>query len=206
MIVSRETDRELLSHPGVSRETNSRLLTFLDLVQRWNRQINLVASSDLHQLQLRHVADSLALLPYMPPRLQRAIDLGSGAGFPGLVLAIASGVHFDLIEADRRKAAFLAEAARATRAPVRVFASRIEVACCDPAMLITSRALAPLDRLLALAIPLLEPDGVCIFPKGRNFQSEIDYAKKNWTMTITCERNLASLDGVILKIGQISRG
>ena len=102
----------------------------------------------------------------MQPLPARAIDLGSGAGFPGLILALATSSQFDLIEADQRKAAFLREAARVTGAPVRIHATRIESAGLAPAPLITARAVAPLSKLLALAAPLLAPGGHCLFLKG----------------------------------------
>src|SRR5690242_21035384 len=108
----------------------------------------------------------------MEPLPSHAIDLGPGAGFPGLVLALASDVHFALIEADRRKCAFLREAARVTGAPVQIHAVRIESASLRPAPLVTARALAPLPRLLELAAPLLAAGGQCLFLKGANAAEE----------------------------------
>ena len=202
MSVPRETGAQWRS--VVSRETEGNLDIVLGLLKRWNQHINLVSQNDVGYLESRHLADSLALLAFIPQGVRRAIDLGSGAGFPGLILAMASGIHFDLIEADQRKAAFLAEAARATRAPVRVVNSRIEDADCNPTQLITSRALAPLNQLLAYAVPLLTSDGICLFPKGRNVQGEIDLAAQTWRMTIVRQSSLSS-DGTILQISQISR-
>ena len=112
----------------VSRETLEALEQFTSLLLRWNRTVNLVCSRDEHRLRERHIADSLQLFRLMQPLPARAIDLGSGGGFPGLILALATGVPFDLIEADQRKAAFLREAARVTGAPVRIHATRIESA------------------------------------------------------------------------------
>jgi 16S rRNA (guanine527-N7)-methyltransferase len=132
--------------------------------------------------------------------VERAIDLGSGGGFPGLVLAIATGIEFTLIESDARKAAFLMEAARATGAPAKILISRIEAAKTAPAMLVTARALAPLDKLLTLAAPHLAPGGICLFPKGPGVEVELTAAKPFWHMQV--ERFPASPEGqkTILKV------
>lgn len=159
-----------------------KLRQFAALVEKWSPKINLVARADLANLWDRHIEDSLTLLPHMPAGTDRAIDLGSGAGFPGLVLAIASGIPFTLIESDARKAAFLMEAARVTGAPAKVLHTRIELARTEPASLVTARALAPLERLLGLAAPHLAPGGVCLFPKGPGVEVELTAAKPFWHM------------------------
>ena len=170
------------STPGVSRETLDRLHAYAALLEKWTAAINLIGSADRGDIWSRHVEDSLRLLPLIPPGTSRAIDLGSGAGLPGLVLAIASGISFDLIESDRRKAAFLQEAARVTAAPVQVHAARVEAVTLRPAPLVTARALAPLDALLALAAPLLAPGGTALFPKGARVGEELDQARRAWRM------------------------
>jgi 16S rRNA (guanine527-N7)-methyltransferase len=180
-----------------------KLTLYVDLLTRWNRTIQLVSSSDMPLLWQRHIADALQLLPFFPPGLQRAIDLGSGGGLPGLVLALASGVHFDLVESDGRKASFLREAASITGAPVTVHAARIEAVALQPARLITARALAPLSRLLTLAYPLLTPDGICLFPKGSRFQAELDDAEKDWTMTTQSSPSATAPDARLLSIRAI---
>ena len=162
----------------VSRETRDRLDIYAALLRRWNPRINLVA--DLAALEARHIADCLQLAGLVPDEASPAVDLGSGAGLPGLVLAIATGRRFVLIESDRRKAAFLAEAARATAAPVTVCAERIEHAALPPAFLVTARALAPLPKLLALAAPLLAPGGACLFLKGAAAPAELAAACAAW--------------------------
>jgi 16S rRNA (guanine527-N7)-methyltransferase len=159
-----------------------RLRRFAGLVEKWSAKINLISRADLPHIWTRHVEDSLALIPHIPPGTQTAIDLGSGAGFPGLVLAIATGISFTLIESDKRKAAFLMDAARDVSAPVKVLALRIEDARPAPAPLITARALAPLPRLLGLCAPHLAPGGICLFPKGKNWQIELTAAKALWHM------------------------
>ncbi len=185
--------------------TEARLREFAALVAVWTPRINLVGAADLPVLWRRHVEDCLQLVSLLPPGLDRAIDLGAGAGFPGLVLAIATGIPFELIEADRRKAAFLAEAANRLGAPARIHACRIEAAALPPARLVTARALAPLPRLLALAAPLLAPGGVCLFPKGRTAAKELTEARRQWQMDVDSRPNRVHPGGVIYRIGALQR-
>jgi len=184
--------------------SDARLRLFAGLVEKWSPKINLVSKADLPHIWERHVQDSLRLLLYVPAGTERAIDLGSGAGFPGLVLCIATGIPFDLIESDSRKAAFLMEAVRQTGAPAKIHNTRIEAAAVVPATLITARALAPLDKLLGLAAPLLAPGGICLFPKGRMAADELTAARALWHMD--AERISAPEwgDSCILKVSQIS--
>lgn len=195
-----------LGWQDVSRETSDRLERFGDLVLSWNRTINLVSRRDEAQLRDRHIADSLNLLAYLPSGFDRAIDLGSGGGFPGLVLAIATGRPFDLVEADQRKAAFLREAARVVAAPVRVFPERIEAVRVPPAPLVTARALAPLSTLLAWATPLLAPGGVCVFPKGRSAAEELTQAQTEWHMRVEQWPSALDPSARILRLSEITRG
>ena len=181
------------------------LRRYVELLLRWNRAVNLVGPRDVPLLWTRHVADSLQLADVWRRRPARAIDLGSGAGFPGLVLAIAFGVPFDLIEQDQAKAAFLREAARVTGAPVHVVAAKIADAVVDPAPLVTARALAPLPRLLAYAAPLLLPDGECLFLKGRGVESEIAEARKEWALEVEQIRSRTGGDGVVLRVSGLAR-
>jgi 16S rRNA (guanine527-N7)-methyltransferase len=189
----------------VSHETKDRIDAYIVLLLRWNRTINLIARGDEPVIWERHIADALALLPLLPPDFPRAIDLGSGAGLPGLVLAIATGRPFDLVEADQRKAAFLREAARATYAPATVHAARIETVAIPPAPLITARAVAPLPTLLPWAARLLAPGGVCVFPRGRSAADELTAVAAQWHMHV--ERFVSPTDpqATILRISEISR-
>ncbi len=189
----------------ISRETSERLERFAALLLRWNRTVTLIARNDEQRLWERHIADSLQLAALMQPVPNRAIDLGSGAGFPGLVLAIATGVPFDLIEADQRKAAYLREAARITGAVVQVHATRIEAAQIIPAPLMTARALAPLPKLLDLAAPLLAPGGVCLFQKGANVQTELTEAASQWHMQVEILPSQTAPEACILRISDLSR-
>jgi 16S rRNA (guanine527-N7)-methyltransferase len=183
--------------------SETRLRQFAALVSKWSAKINLVSKLDLADLWERHVQDSLALVPHIPAGTEAAIDLGSGAGFPGLVLAIATGIPFTLIESDRRKAAFLRDAGRELQAPVKVLNARIEAAKPVPAPLVTARALAPLDKLLALATPHLAPGGVCLFPKGRSYEEELKTAATHWRMDVERCKNPYDAEACILKLGNI---
>lgn len=164
----------------VSRETLGRLRCYADLLLRWTRTISLVSKQDEALVWDRHIPDSIQLASLLPHGLTRVVDLGSGGGLPALPLAIASGVAFDLIESDQRKAAFLREAARVTAAPVRVHCERIEQSKVSPAALVTARALAPLPKLLGYAKRHLLDGGTCLFPKGPSVHAELADAHVAW--------------------------
>lgn len=183
-------------------ETRARLIRYADLLTTWTRRINLVAPADLPLLWTRHIDDSLRLIPLIPPNTPRAIDLGSGGGLPGLVLAIVTGIPFDLVELDRRKAAFLREAARQSEAPVTVRDCRIESCALPPAQLLTARALAPLPALLALAAPLLAPGGTLLAPKGARAEAEIEAARASWEFDL---RRAGPPTGPILVLSGLRR-
>lgn len=184
---------------------DARLAAFTDLLLRWNQRVNLVARADETRIRERHIEDSLQLVTLIPGGTTRGLDLGSGAGFPGLILAFATGIPFDLVEADRRKAAFLREAARVLEAPVKVHSCRIEVATVSPALLVTARAVAPLRRLLGLAAPLLAPEGTCLFPKGEASDSELTAALAQWQMNVERIPSRIAPGGVILRITELHR-
>lgn len=159
-----------------------RFADYVGLLVRWNRHINLVADPDPATIRHRHIADSLQLASLLPPGDGPVADLGSGGGLPGLVLAIATGRPFHLIESDRRKSAFLNEAAaRLGLARVTIHAQRIEQVELPPMAAVTARALAPLSMLIGYAARLLAPDGVAIFPKGRSACDELTLARTRWT-------------------------
>ena len=169
---------------GVPRETTERLKAYADLLLRWNPHINLVSRRDEPRLMERHIDDALQLVPLIPTGTTRGIDLGSGGGLPGLVLAIATGIHFDLVESDKRKAIFLREAARITETSVTVHNSRVEELKLAPATLLTARAFAPLPRLLALAHSLIAPGGILLLHKGKSVDLELTDARAAWNMHV----------------------
>ena len=189
----------------VPRETADRLVTLADLVLKWTSTINLIARGERDTIWKRHILDSLRLIPLIPPGVDHAIDLGSGAGFPGLVLAIATGIRFDLVEADQRKATFLREAQRVTQAPVDIHCARIEAVAIPPAKLVTARALAPLDVLLAHTQRLLCEGGTALFPKGCRADDEIAEARHHWTMRLDRHDDPDHPGSTILCISGLSR-
>ena len=190
--------------PDVSRETSQRLTVFTELLTRWNSKINLVSPGDLDHLWTRHIADSLQLASDLPPDTS-FVDLGSGGGFPGLILAIATGNPVTLVECDLRKASFLREAARATGVPAIVVAKRIERIELPASQVVTARALAPLPRLLGWASRFLAPDGICLFLKGRGAAAELTAAMAEWHMTVSRRPSQTDPDGVILRLSELRR-
>ena len=189
----------------VSRETLARLEVYAELMTRWSARINLVGRDTLAGLWRRHILDSAQLHRYVPSSVQNLIDLGSGAGLPGLVLAILGVPGVELVEADSRKAAFLREAARVTGAEVAIRPGRIQGVRPHPVDVVTARACAPLDRLLDLAAPFLAADTLCLFPKGERFNTELTLARKAWTMNVSVEQSLSDRRGVVLRLQQVAR-
>jgi 16S rRNA (guanine527-N7)-methyltransferase len=193
---------------SVSRETLDRLITYEALLKRWQKTINLVAPSTLDDIWWRHFADSAQLLAFAPAGAKRWLDLGSGAGFPGLVIAILLAergeARVTLIESDTRKAAFLAEVARQTGVSVDICRERIEKAATQAKLaaidVITARALAPLPRLLDLAAPYFSDDTVGLFLKGREAQSEVEAAQRHWEFAVALHPSLTDKDGRIIVI------
>jgi 16S rRNA (guanine527-N7)-methyltransferase len=190
---------------AVSRETLDRLAVYLELLQRWQRRINLVGATTLADPWRRHILDSGQLWRLWPPGARVLADLGSGAGLPGLVLAMLGAPVTHLIESDRRKAAFLREAARACGLTVSVHASRIEDVPSLRADVITARALAPLPVLLGLAERHAQPDTVCLFLKGRTAANELTAAHETWTMNLAREPSLSDPEGQIVIISEMYR-
>lgn len=188
----------------VSREIEERLDRFIDLLLQWQDSTNLVGDSTIHTLWTRHVADSLQLLP-MAPAARTFADLGSGAGFPGLVIGCAltdvPGAIVHLVESNNKKAAFLREAARVTGAAVRVHPMRIEAFTkeFDERLdVVTARALAPVSQLFAYVHPLLKKGATALFPKGQDVDDELTEASKCWRMQFSKVASLTSDRSCIL--------
>ncbi len=199
------TPQAFQEQSGVSRETQARLEAYVALLRKWNRRINLVSRASLEDVWRRHVLDSSQLMAFLPSapsgRRRVLLDLGSGAGLPGLVLAILGAGEVHLVEADRRKVAFLREAARVAEAEVEIHACRIEALKRFPADVVTARALAPLPRLLALAAPFLAPEGHCLFLKGAQAQTELEAARSAWDFSMESHPSCTYCSGHILVIG-----
>lgn len=197
-------------HPDVSRETLERLSNYHDLLLKWGARINLVSRATLDDAWTRHFADSAQIFDLAPPDARVWADLGSGAGFPGLVVAMLAAelrpsLRVRLIEADQRKAAFLRTVARETGIDADIVADRIESASPSNADVVSARALAPLADLLAMAERHLLPGGVCLFPKGARYRDEIAEALETYTFDCENYPSKTDADSVILKIGGIGR-
>jgi 16S rRNA (guanine527-N7)-methyltransferase len=195
----------------VSRETSERLERLIELLLRWSAHTNLIARSTLPMVWSRHVADSLQLLS-LAPDAKRWIDLGSGAGFPGLVIACAladaPGTEVHLVESIGKKAAFLREAAEQLQVPAVVHAVRIEDFGKNLQFkpdVITARALAPLDELLKLAHPLLRTGALGLFPKGQDVDAELTKASKSWNIEASLVPSKTSPDSRIVAVTKLRR-
>jgi len=196
---------DFAAQTGVSRETLERLEAYAALLVDWSSRINLVGRSTLSDLWRRHFLDSAQLLPMIPRGARSLVDLGSGAGFPGLVLAILGMPGVELIEADRRKAIFLREAARITGTKMTLRACRIEAVAPHAVDVVTARGCAPLDRLLPLAARFISPQTTCLFLKGVHAEQELTAASKAWTMTVSRHPSRSDPGGTVLLLQQVIR-
>ena len=216
--LSLATPGEVQSAFGFSREIREKLLIYEKLLLTWQKTINLVAPSTLTEVWHRHLADSAQLWALRPaPDLaalpQVWLDFGSGAGFPGLVLAILASeqgqTRHILVESDSRKAAFLREVARATSTTVDILCMRIESlstrAKVSRADCVTARALAPMPRLLDLVAPYFGPSTVGMFLKGREFAAEVEEAAKDFRFDYDLKPSLTDDHGRIVVIRELSR-
>jgi 16S rRNA (guanine527-N7)-methyltransferase len=195
---------------SASRETWARLEQFVDLLLKWQRSTNLVASSTIPRMWTRHVADSLQLVA-IAPHATRWIDLGAGGGFPGLVIACAlaekAGTQIHLVESVQKKAAFLRTAASELALPAIVHAQRIEdfvSTTTERFDVVTARALAPLDRLIDYAIPLLKRGAVGLFSKGQDVEAELTQASKSWTIQTDLVPSKTDPHGRIVRVRHAS--
>jgi 16S rRNA (guanine527-N7)-methyltransferase len=197
---------------AVSRETRGKLETLVTELRRWQPAKNLVGPGTLDSIWTRHIADSLQLVDLAPADASRWVDLGSGAGFPGLVVAIAladrPGFRMDLVESNARKCAFLRHVARLTGAPVRVHDKRIEdvvQSFAGEADIVSARALAPLETLLGWCETLLKTGAVALFPKGAGVESELTPVLKSRTVDIEQIPSRTDSRARILRIRWLSR-
>ena len=209
MASDRDRDR-VLAAAGVSRETARRLDLYVEQLRRWQNVKNLVGPATLSEVWTRHIADALQLRE-IAPKPETWLDLGAGAGLPGLVLAIAGherpGFQVDLVESNARKCAFLTETARLTGAPARVHNARIEqvIGGHQGVAVVCARALAPLTQLLAWAEPLLTTGTVGLFPKGRDVQSELTEAAQRWRFVYDLVPSRTESEARIVRVTALSR-
>lgn len=204
------TQQDRLPGFDVSRETLERLEAYDALLNKWNPAINLVSPATLSQLWTRHFLDSAQLFDLAEGREGLWADLGSGGGFPGLVVAILAkekrpAQRFVLVESDRRKSTFLMTVARELGLSVEVRAQRIEEVNPLQADILSARALAPLDRLLGFAARHLASSGLAVFPKGASWRDELAEAQKNWSFSVQTYPSLTDPEAAILTFAEVSR-
>ena len=195
---------------SVSRETIDKLVRFLDLLHRWNETHNLISASSYDDVWRRHVADSAQILPIVPGA-RRWLDLGSGAGFPGLVLAILlaekEGAKVDMIESSHKRATFLRTVIRETGVPAEVHSDRIEKLVPSwggGVEVVTARAVAPLTRLFEWSFPIIEKGAVGVFHKGRDFEVEHEISTKYWKSDLVKIRSVTDPDSCIVRVDKLN--
>lgn len=194
----------------VSRETHQRLTLYAELLRQWTARINLVARSTLPDLWTRHFADSAQLYRLAPHPVDHWADLGSGGGFPGLVIGIlgmeaGSPARVTLVESDMRKAAFLATVIRQTGAPATVIARRAETLKPLGADVLSARALASLPVLLGHAERHLAPSGTALFPKGVSWEKECVAARDKWKFDARVATSETDDGAVVMSIKGVAR-
>ncbi|MGL4525362.1 MAG: 16S rRNA (guanine(527)-N(7))-methyltransferase RsmG [Aestuariivirga sp.] len=202
------TGDHLVAEHHVSRETMALLERYVALLQKWNPAINLIAKSTLGEIWDRHIVDSAQLAKFLSDNPAKWLDLGSGGGLPGLVLAILAremspDTSFHLVESDQRKATFLRQASRELDLPVTVHAARIEALAPMDADVVSARALAPLAALCGFAQRHLREGGIAVFPKGASYESEVDEARASWRFHIEELESMTNKDARLLKLSAI---
>ncbi len=198
---------EFAAASGVSRETLARLKLFVGLLADWNTRMNLVSAHSIAEVWRRHVWDSAQLLPFIPGDAKSLVDLGSGAGFPGLVLAILLAGHPDfhtvLYESVAKKCRFLEEAAHRIGVTVEIRNARIEDAEPEPFDVVTARACASLAQLLSYAQAFQGKTTLCLFLKGQSAGVELIEANRSWTMAVEQHQSRSDPSGVIFAIREL---
>jgi len=198
--LTKEGCAEYLS--GIDADTMDRFEIYLALLSKWQRAINLVGKNTLANAWRRHILDSAQLLPHIEKDLKIA-DLGSGAGLPGLVIAIATGANVQLVESDQRKATFMREVARETGTDVDVHVARIEDLPSLDADIVTARALAPLPKLLPWVHRHLKKGGKSVLMKGAGVDQELTESTKQWTMNVVRKFSISDATGTILIVNDL---
>ena len=190
---------------NVSRETFEALRLYGETLLKWQSSFNLISNGTISSFEERHFLDSAQLVKYIPPSVKALADLGSGAGFPGMVLALITKIPTFLIESNQKKASFLREVGRITQAPVTIVSERIEKLSPLNVDLITARALAPLSLLLEYSSNHLKAEGMCLFLKGKNCDIEREEARKKWSFLEKKYPSITDCTGAILGIKEIKR-
>ena len=196
---------EFAAAANVSRETLAHLKAYIGLLEDWNSRHNLVSPGSLADVWGRHVWDSAQLVRFVPEGARMVADLGSGAGFPGLVLAelLRDRVHMTLFDATAKKCHFLEAVRDRLGLEVTIRNERMEEASFEPFDVVTARACAPLDKLLGYAQHFAAPATVCLFLKGQNVVAELTEARKHWKMSLQQHPSLTDPSGVVLEIREL---
>ena len=181
----------------------AKLARYVAMLEDWQTRLNLVARSTLDDPWRRHVLDSAQLHRFVPEGARTLVDLGAGAGFPGLVLAMMGVPAVTLVEARGKKCRFLEAVAAATDTPVTVLPVRAETLGGPPVDVVTARALAPLDELLRLSRHLVGSATTCLFLKGERVEAELTEARARWMMTMSKHASLSHAHGVLLEIRDV---
>lgn len=193
----------------VSRETFEQMEKYVAEFRRWNARINLASKKTLNQIWDRHILDSLQLSDFIHSHIS-VLDLGSGGGLPGVILAIhdqyqGNGSHFHLVESDNRKCAFLRQVVHVCALEnISIHSERIEKCAPLKGDMVVARGLTSLSRLLELA-ERHSKNGFCIFPKGQNWKNELTEAQKEWDMEYKIHRSVTDSEARLLEIGSFSR-
>ena len=195
--MSKEAVREALD---VSRETFDQLEAYVALLEKWQPKINLIANSTLPDIWQRHVWDSAQLITHIPPTARTILDVGSGGGFPGLVIAILSEATVHLVESDQRKSIFLQTVIRELGLNAQVHNARLETLPPMAPDIITARALASVEKLLDWLQPQLETGPDCLFLKGVRVEEELTILASYPNITASTFQSASSADGVVLKL------
>ncbi len=194
----------LNAHVTVSRETFERLSLYHDLLLKWQSKVNLISPDTISSTWNRHFLDAIQIFPMIDPA-KKIIDMGTGGGFPGMVIAIAGASNVHLIESDTKKILFLREVARITNTSVTIHHARMEDAVTDSADIIVSRACSPLASLLSLASHYVSHETICLFHKGKNYSKELEDALLHWNFSHETITSVTDTQSAILKLTAIQK-
>lgn len=201
-----DTGHDILNqHIRVPRETLDRLSIYHNLLLKWQAKINLISNDSIPDVWSRHFLDSAQLINHLPSLDHTIMDIGSGAGFPGMVIAILGGRDIHLVESDGKKIAFLREISRETQTPVTLHHNRIENVCLEKCDVILSRACSDLNQLLKLCEKNVSRGTISLFHKGKNYSNELEDAKKYWSFESQILPSVTDKNGVIVKLSHIQR-
>ncbi|MBY0408145.1 MAG: 16S rRNA (guanine(527)-N(7))-methyltransferase RsmG [Rickettsiales bacterium] len=197
---------DLNRHCDVSRETFDKLTLYYDLLLKWQARVNLIGPDTVKEVWRRHMLDSLQLLSFLKNKNVTLMDIGSGAGFPGMVLAIAGVRDVHLVESDQKKVTFLREVSRVTNTPVSFYAGRVERLTLESKpQIITARACSSLDTLCNYSYPHVSRETICLFLKGKNYSSEVENALLHWDFQYMVSESVTEPQGVVLKLTELAR-